>query len=81
MTDNTNETAKCPHCFGSIDPRATICRHCRKRIGSMARWRSGRLIIAFGVLVILGGLLVEPLLFIAVGAIFILIGAAVRGPA
>lgn len=25
---------KCPACFGSIDPRATVCRHCGTRLAA-----------------------------------------------
>jgi LPXTG-motif cell wall-anchored protein len=34
-----NETAKCPHCYGEIDPDSVECRHCNRKVSNQGRGR------------------------------------------
>lgn len=69
---------KCPYCYGEVDPRASVCPHCRKnlRTGSPL-WHIGSLVMALGLFAILGGLFTEPT-FAIFGALAMAIGYVVR---
>lgn len=73
-----NETRKCPECFGDIDGRATKCKHCGASVKlSSTTWKVGTMIMALGLLILIGGLLTDWL-FIAFGLTLMGIGAFFR---
>ena len=79
MKNNNPEAAKCPYCFGTIDGRASVCRHCGRRVKGGGKAYLGRLIIAAGVLSLAGVFFVDPVLCLGTAVVLILLGAFVGG--
>lgn len=73
------EQTVCPYCREKVDPEASICPHCRKNLRvRTAGYQFGLFIGAFGVLMIIGGLLFGSSGVIIVGAVILLVGLALR---
>lgn len=74
----SQQIVKCPHCYGEVDPRASICPHCRKNLRTSSPfWHIGTLIMAFCLLMLIGGLFIDPTI-VVLGAIGMAVGYVVR---
>jgi hypothetical protein len=69
---------KCRYCYGEVDPRASICPHCRKNLRTNSPfWHIGSFVMAASLFAIIGGLFLEPTIAI-LGAIGMAVGYVVR---
>ncbi len=73
------EMVQCPQCFGEVDPRASVCPHCRKQLKPKRSvgYATGSLFVVFGLAAAMFGLLLGGDLLIY-GAIAVLLGYLMR---
>ena len=68
----------CKYCAKEIDPQARICPYCRKETGVGLSYHLGTILMAAGILALVGALFIDPLTCGATGIILLIIGYFVR---
>lgn len=71
-------TKQCPHCYSTIDARATVCPNCSRSIKQASgTWQLGTLLMALGLLILIGGVFSSGLI-VVIGLVLMGVGAVMR---
>lgn len=70
---------KCPRCYGKVDPRASICPHCGKRLRTSGQYHLGMLVAALGLLVLIAGIAGGSAGGVLIGLVLLIAGYGMRG--